>query len=231
MRTGMKHRGLIAVALAGLGWLAFTAPARSASASVAGRPLLAVHEDPEPFLFQSPGRSHGDVPAEVADPLEEFFGVFMSGEQQADGGRRLIARFKLADPAPAIAGALARETCPLIACAGIVREVENNTLTLSVRTTAWAVRHLTFAWNRYRIHYKVDARLLDDTTNRVLASGEFVYTEKFKDADEAPVLEELLGEDGALLKSKFRDVEPLAVSHLKQEFEKDLRLGGWLAKG
>jgi hypothetical protein len=141
----------------------------------------------------------------------------------------VIAQFELADPAPAIAAALSVDTCALVACTEIVHDAEGNELTLSVRTRSWAVTHLSFAWNRYRIYYKVDARLLDEGADRVPASGEFVYSEKFDDANEAPLLEDLLRDDGALLKSKFRDVEPLAVAELKEEFEEDLRRRGMLA--
>ena len=228
----MKHHGRtpIAIAMAACAGL-LAAPVIHARQphSVAGRPLLAVHEDAEPFLFQSPGRGNADIPAAFTGPIQDFFGVFMTREAQAEGGRKVIAQFKLRDPAPAIAEALGRETCPLLDCTMIVHAVENEALTLSVRTTNWSVSHLSFAWNRYRIAYKIDARILDAANDRVLASGEFVYNERYDDADRAPLLEDLLRDDAALLKSKFREVEPLAVAELKEEFEKDLRSAGLIA--
>jgi hypothetical protein len=85
---------------------------------------------------------------------------------------------------------LGRETCALVACPTVVDDVEANALTLSVRTTNWMLTQLGTAWDRYRICYKVDARLH--------------------------------------LKSKFREVEPLAVAELKEEIAEDLRHNGLL---
>jgi hypothetical protein len=39
----------------------------------------------------------------------------------------------------------------------------------------------------------------------------------------------MLRDGAALLKSKFREVEPLAVAELKEEIEEDLRHNGLLA--
>jgi len=171
-----------------------------AGAPILNRPLHAVHEDPAPLLYQSVGR------------------------------RKLIEHFKLADPAPAITSALGRETCALVACTNLIPDVEDNALTLSVRTTHWTLTHLETAWDRYRITYKVDARLLDNTRDKVLASAEYVYSEKYDDPDKAPLLEDMLRDDGSLLKSKFREVEPLAVAELKEEIEEDLRHNGLLGR-
>jgi len=121
-----------------------------------------------------------------------------------------------------------RETCAIVACRTLVQDVEDNALTLSVRTTNWTLTHLGTAWDRYRISYKVDARLLDGARNKVLASAEYVYSEKYDDTNKAPLLEDLLRDDAALLKSKFHEVEPLAVAELKEEIEEDLRHNGLL---
>jgi hypothetical protein len=216
-------------------WLACCLPVAPASAearvqSIEGRPLLALHEDPAPFLFQSVGRLWGDMPVIAAEPvIGLFFGPFVTRSAQVDGGRKLVEQFRIPDPAPAISTALGREACVLVACATVVHDVEDDSLTLSVRTTNWALSHLGTAWDRYRIYYKVDARLLDESSNKVLASAEYVYSEKFDDAGKAPLLEELLRDDAALLKSKFHEVEPLAVAELKEEIEEDLRHNGLLA--
>ncbi len=219
----MLHRRLIQIALLALAGL----PAQAGAAKpIQGRPLDAVHEDPEPFLLQSPGRTYYDTAAGVIGPIEMFYGVFMTRAAQQEGGRKMMERFKLADPAPAIAAALAREICPLVGCSNVVRQTTDRSLTLSVRTSDWALTHLPTNWKRYRIRYKVDARLLDPVADRVVADGSFVYNEKFDDAGRAPQLEDLLGNDAALLKSKFRELEPLAVTELKGDFEKDLRRKG-----
>jgi len=225
----VKQHGLAPATLAllaGIGML--VQPRAEAAEPIAGRPLYAVHEDPEAFLFQSPGRDLGGTPAAALGPLADFFGTFMSHEAQVAGGRKVVQQFKLADPAPAIAAGLGNDLCPLIACSDILHQFRDDALTLSVRTTAWAVTHLSFAWNRYRIYYKVDARLLDTTADRVVASGEYVYSETFENANEAPLLEDLLGDEAALLKTKFREVEPLAVAELNADIEKDLRRRGFL---
>lgn len=228
----MKHEGrrLFALALLATATL-LAAPAFAAEHTqvVSGRPLLALHEDPAPFLFQSVGRLWGDMPVIAAEPvIGAFIGPFITHGAQADGGRKLVEEFKLADPAPAISSALGRETCALVACRTVVQGVEDNALTLSVRTTNWTLTHLGTAWDRYRIYYKVDARLLDGARNKVLASAEYVYSEKYDDTNKAPLLEDLLRDDAALLKSKFREVEPLAVAELKEEIEEDLRHNGLL---
>ncbi len=200
-----------------------------AGAPILNRPLHAVHEDPAPLLYQSVGRPWGDLPVIAAEPvIGAFLGPFVTHGAQVDGGRKLIEHFKLADPAPAITSALGRETCALVACTNLIPDVEDNALTLSVRTTHWTLTHLETAWDRYRITYKVDARLLDNTRDKVLASAEYVYSEKYDDPDKAPLLEDMLRDDGALLKSKFREVEPLAVAELKEEIEEDLRHNGLL---
>jgi hypothetical protein len=201
----------------------------AAAGPIADRPLHTVHEDPAPFLFQSVGRLWGDMPVVAAEPvIGAFIGPFITHGAQADGGRKLVEEFKLADPAPAISSALGRETCTLVACSTVVQDVADNVLTLSVRTTSWTLTHLGTAWDRYRIYYKVDARLLDGARNKVLASAEYVYSEKYDDSNRAPLLEDLLRDDAALLKSKFREVEPLAVAELKEEIEEDLRHNGLL---
>ena len=228
----MKHEGrrLFALALLATATL-LAAPAFAAEHTqvVSGRPLLALHEDPAPFLFQSVGRLWGDMPVIAAEPvIGAFIGPFITHGAQADGGRKLVEEFKLADPAPAISSALGRETCALVACRTVVQGVEDNALTLSVRTTNWTLTHLGTAWDRYRIYYKVDARLLDGARNKVLASAEYVYSEKYDDTNKAPLLEDLLRDDAALLKSKFREVEPLAVAEFKEEIEEDLRHNGLL---
>lgn len=216
-------------AIAVLVSLVLPAAAAAAPEAIVGRPLRAVHEDPAPFRFQSAGRLWGDMPLIAAEPvIGAFLGPFVTRGAQVDGGRKLVQQFKLADPASAIAAQLGRETCALVACSTVVDEVEDNALTLSVRTTSWMLTHLGTAWDRYRIYYKVDARLLDSSRDRVLASAEYVYSEKYDEADRAPVLEELLRDDAALLKSKFREVEPLAVAELKEEIEEDLRHNGLL---
>ena len=228
----MKHEGRRLFALASLATATLlAAPAFGAEHAqvVSGRPLLALHEDPAPFLFQSVGRLWGDMPVIAAEPvIGAFIGPFITHGAQADGGRKLVEEFKLADPAPAISSALGRETCALVACRTVVQGVEDNALTLSVRTTNWTLTHLGTAWDRYRIYYKVDARLLDGARNKVLASAEYVYSEKYDDTNKAPLLEDLLRDDAALLKSKFREVEPLAVAELKEEIEEDLRHNGLL---
>jgi hypothetical protein len=205
-------------------------PAAAAAAEpIADRPLLAVHEDPAPFLFQSVGRLWSGMPVVAAEPvIGPFIGPFITRGAQTDGGRKLVEEFKLADPAPAISSALGRETCTIVACRTLVQDVEDNALTLSVRTTNWTLTHLGTAWDRYRISYKVDARLLDGARNKVLASAEYVYSEKYDDTNKAPLLEDLLRDDAALLKSKFHEVEPLAVAELKEEIEEDLRHNGLL---
>src|SRR5262245_9921638 len=216
-----------ALAIAVLFSLALAAPA--VAGPVADRPLHTVHEDPAPFLFQSVGRPWGDIPLAAAEPvIGAFIGPFVTHGAQVDGGRKLVEEFRLPDPAPAIASSLGRETCPLVACSTVVPDVEYNALTLSVRTTSWMLTHLGSAWDRYRITYKVDARLLDGARNKVLATAEYVYSERYDDADKAPQLEELLRDDAALLKSKFREVEPLAVAELKEEIEEGLRQNGEL---
>jgi hypothetical protein len=218
-----------ALAIAVLFSLALAA-APAAAQPVADRPLHTVHEDPAPFLFQSVGRPWGDMPIAAAQPvIGAFIGPFVTHGAQVDGGRKLVEEFKLPDPAPAIASRLGRETCPLVACTTVVPDVEDNALTLAVRTTNWMLTRLGSAWDRYRIYYKVDARLLDGARNKVLASAEYVYSEKYDDADKAPPLEELLRDDAALLKAKFREIEPIAVAELKEEIEKDLRHNGRLA--
>jgi hypothetical protein len=221
----MQH-GLALALLAGIGLLA--QPGAEAAEPIADRPLYAVHEDPEQFLFQSPGRDLAGTPIAALGPLAEFFGTYMSREAQVAGGRKVIGKFRLADPAPAIAAQLGRELCPLIGCTGIVPAFRDDALTLSVRTTAWAVTQLPLAWNRYRIHYKADARLLDEAADRVIASGEYVYSESYGNPDQAPLLEQLLGDDAALLKAKFGGIEPLAVAELKAQLETDLRSKGIL---
>jgi len=228
----VTHDRRLQVALAALACAALLAGSTAGAAqarSISGRPLLALHEDPEPFLFQSVGRLSGDMPVIAAEPvIGFFFGPFVTHGAQVDGGRKLLEQFRIGDPAPAISTALGREICALIACATVVHQVEDNELTLSVRTTDWTLTHLGTAWDRYRIYYKVDARLLDEGSNRVLASAEYIYSEKFDDTGKAPLLEELLRDDAALLKSKFREVEPLAVAELKEEIEEDLRHNGLL---
>ena len=210
--------------------LSLALPAAAAAAGPIGdRPLHTVHEDPAPFLFQSVGRLWGDMPVFAAEPvIGAFIGPFITHGAQAEGGHKLVEDFKLADPAPAITSALGREICALVACRAVVQEVEDNALTLSVRTTNWTLTHLGTAWDRYRIYYRVDARLLDGARNKVLASAEYVYSEKYDDTNKAPLLEELLRDDASLLKSKFREVEPLAAAELKGEIEEDLRHNGLL---
>src|SRR4030095_16856796 len=108
---------------------------------IAGRPLRTVHEDPAPFLFQSVGRLLGGMPVVAAEPvISTFIDPFITHGAQADGGRKLVAEFKLADPAPAITSALGRETCAIVACRTVVQDVEDNALTLLVRPTTWTRR-------------------------------------------------------------------------------------------
>jgi hypothetical protein len=227
----LHGRGLVAFAgLAVAGLLAAPSVGANEARSISGRPLLAVHEDPAPLLYQSVGRPWGDLPVIAAEPvIGAFLGPFVTHGAQVDGGRKLIEQFKLADPAPAITSALGRETCTLVACTTVIPDVEDNALTLSVRTTHWTLTHLQTAWDRYRITYKVDARLLDNAHDKVLASAEYVYSEKYDDPDKAPLLQDMLRDGAALLKSKFREVEPLAVAELKEEIEEDLRHNGLLA--
>jgi hypothetical protein len=227
----LHGRGLVAFAgLAVAGLLAAPSVGANEARSISGRPLLAVHEDPAPLLYQSVGRPWGDLPVIAAEPvIGAFLGPFVTHGAQVDGGRKLIEQFKLADPAPAITSALGRETCTLVACTTVIPDVEDNALTLSVRTTHWTLTHLQTAWDRYRITYKVDARLLDNAHDKVLASAEYVYSEKYDDPDKAPLLQDMLRDGAALLKSKFREVEPLAVAELEEEIEEDLRHNGLLA--
>ncbi|WP_317203035.1 hypothetical protein [Janthinobacterium sp.] len=119
-------------------------------------------------------------------PASAAFGL-LGALGSAGGGKAFIKDNAIADPAPAIGRLLARalaERHGLAPAAEAGAETADDALDtllagradsdyiVDVATRSWSSNYLPTHWSRYRINYRVHARLIDSKAGKVLAEGD-----------------------------------------------------------
>ncbi|SEA11529.1 hypothetical protein [Microbulbifer marinus] len=98
--------------------------------------------------------------------------------------------------------------------ADLADNVNDARLLLDVRTIGWNMGYFPTVWNRYRVGYSAKLRLIDTSTQEVLA--ESVCSKMSTDESEsAPTYDELMADQAALLKSQLLS----AADHCVNEFK------------
>ncbi len=197
------------------------------------RPLYVVLPEPSAFSAWSAGKLYGDLPVHIACPPCGIVTDFVSAGLAKKDGRAVSSAHELKDPALAIGEPLAKAFCPMLACrevhvvnqpvprhqnsAGELGDlVPAEAYAMVLRTNNWGFSALGTKWERYRVYYVASVKIYDMSSGDRLSSSTLAYEEKIEDRNEAPTREELLADDGALLKEKLKSVETHAVGELSR---------------
>jgi len=197
------------------------------------RPLYVVLPDPSAFTAWNAGMLYGDTPLAIACPLCGVFTGMLATGLAHDEGKELYSAHALKDPALAIGEPLAKAFCPMLACSAVhvvnqpVPRHQNSAGELGdlvpaeayamvLRTNNWGFSAVGTQWNRYRVFYVAQVVIYDMSSGKRLSSSTLAYNEKIEDRNAAPTREELLADDGALLKEKLKSVETHAVGELSR---------------
>lgn len=162
-----------------------------------------------------------DFAALTADKIAvgALFGVIgsaIAGTSMVSAGNEIIEQHAVSDPAPAIADKLSglvsdklaasstryvKEQDPVKESADDLSGMANkNGIILDVKTINWMFTYLPTNWARYKVVYTVRARLVDAASGTILSQAPCQY-ESDTEAT-APTYDQLLDNDGALLKTK-----------------------------
>jgi len=192
------------------------------------RPLYVVAPDASGLQAGGLGKTVAGMPAVFLCPLCGGLAAIITHGLALEDGEKVAKDGSLVDPAIAISEGLAKDFCPMLACSEvrIVGEklprhvnspgelrgiVPSDAYAMVIRTNAWGFNPLMSKMNRYRVFYHASVVLFDMDTGRRLSRRKLSYSEKFENADDAPTREDLLANDGALLKQKLRTIESHAV--------------------
>lgn len=202
-------------------------------ATLTSRPIVVVYREATPFRFVSPGRAFGTVPLLAVPIFGAFADAGISTARSRAAGKKLIEENGIEDPAKSIRNHLFLDLRGL----GAFRDVQlldpdethglnfakdyrgvvpEGALVLDVQTIEWQLTFLGRKWDRYRIRYKVQARLLDPRAATVLATTRHLYSEDYDKAGDAPVLDAMLVDHAAMFKQKLQQASREAIAPLRK---------------
>lgn len=144
-------------------------------------------------------------------------------------GNKLVEENKVEDPASYIYASLAPELAKqhalrLIEGEGVsstsakvdqlTAQVNDSRLLLDVRTMGWNFGYFPTVWNKYRVNYSAKMRLIDTSTNEVLAES-MCAKSSHEDSNSAPTYDELVADQAALLKQELQSIADFCIDDFK----------------
>jgi hypothetical protein len=210
-----------------------TAMANESTPEFRKRPLYVVLPESTSFSAWSAGKLFGDVPLAIACPLCGVLTQATTTGLARKDGKKVALAHEIQDPALAIGQPLAKAFCPMIACSEVhvvsqpvpryqnsARELRDlvpaDAYAMVLRTNNWGFIAIGTKWKRYRVFYIASVAVFDMSSGNRLSHRSLDYREKFEDNNEAPTRDQLLADDGALLKEKLRSVEAHAVDEFSR---------------
>jgi len=202
------------------------------------RVVIVARREPMKFELGTAGRGLGTLPLALLGPVGSMANIGISSARVAHGGKELLHRYEIADPADFISRQLA-ERLRGPAGLGDVRWLEaeqpgdwsrpesfrpitpRGMAIVDVRTGHWGIHAFLSDWNRYRVYYEARARVYDPWRSREYAIAKAYYLDDYEKAEDAPTLEELLADDAAMLKSKLRFASIQVAESLRSELLAD----------
>lgn len=172
----------------------------SAVAGLSGEAMTYVIRDKSGFSITTPGKA--------------AFGALGALAMIAEGNK-ILAAFDFADPSTDLSAALARalsaqyglSLVDSVHVAGKMNPTAISTsaggarYVLDVATYYWGYSYYPTDWTHYRVEYRARARLYDVNSKANIALGDCVAPTDAK--DQAPTQDELLGNNGELMRQKL----------------------------
>ena len=214
MNVGSRAIALLvsSAALAGCVSTATIPVSQKTATDMRGQPVAPVARKTPDFAAMTPGKA--------------MFGLIGAGLMISEGNK-IVADNKVADPAANIATELssmlaqkhgasssaASVTVDSDDVAKIAQSAPGARFIVDVQTVNWSLLYFPTNWARYRVLYTAKARIVDTQAKSVVAESFCKHIPE--DASQAPSYDDLLANEGALLKTHLAQGAKSCLDQLK----------------
>lgn len=161
-----------------------------------------------------------------------MFGLF-GAAAMLKAGNDLVAKDQIADPSIAVGEKIAQDLVDnhggkllpnnrVVASSDsvstLLKEYTGADLIVDVKTTGWMSAYFPSDWGKYHVIYNARIRVLDGKTGNLVAQA--VCKTSFPDKDHAPTKDQMLANDGQVLKELMHNAGDSCVSLYEKQIMK-----------